>query len=864
MPGTARTRRVCLFLLMTAWLALAVAAPALAARSPAGIVDDEAGVLSDAELRQVDAELSGLGWTYRVIILADALGGRTPANADDPLADVAADLLVTRDVPQDGVLITIDMGQRFVDFSVHRDGAVNSTFARATGAPFASHTDRLLDAFAALAGDGDIAGGIIAAARTVERIAPPGAAAPPPATAPSAGSAPARPATPSGPSPQPAEPISVPAPRAAMPPWFPAALVGGLAALLVGLFLLSLRRRYRQELAGARSVRNGFLDGLIELEKELEFARLYKGPETQAQVAGAAAAAGAAHDALQAGEAHREAAEGLGRRWRYQAALRRLGQAAQAYRQGAAAYAQAQAAWEPVAAAVRGWEPALAAARALDSQAAGSLSAEQSRTGRPLGRVAQELAQAQAVLAQAGGAREADPVAAARLVAEVAGQFQAAMAGIARLVELGQELEAQQQRRAQAAERVAQVRRAGGIRFVEAAPEPALERAAAAGSAAGAALADGEAEGAAGALAAAADAVGEALGIVDRHLAAREQNPQKAVRLAGELSELAGEEAQAERTLAELRIRYAGEGWEDVAGVPAALGRLQEELRPGLDEAARLSGPGVQRYLQAEGMLDAWLAERERLHAAFAALTARPAELAALARRSEEDLRRAVSDLDHAGVVVEREQLVLPAGLRSDLRNARDVVGTVQELGRASQLPVRRWQQQAEQAAELAARLRHGVEEQARLAAEARHELDRAQRQAAGALQYERYSSGTGPQLRGSLAQAEQSLTAGRYSDALGAAQEALQFCIVLQRAYEAYVREQERRRREEEQRRLRRMTHMGGPFGGGFGGGSRSGGGGMFGGGRRSGGGGGFGGGRSGGGGGFGGGGRSGGGGRF
>ncbi len=845
---------------------LSIASPAVAATSPGGVVDDRAGIFSAAELAQLEDELAGRRFAYRVIILEEAFAGPEPADAEARFQAMTDELLA--DVPRDAVLITIAMKEGLVDFRAWRDGPVQDAYREATGRAFADSIDRIMDAFVPRAADGDMAGAIAAAADRIETLA---AAPAQPAPSPG-GSGTARPSPGPGtsspaPSPGPGGSAAPPSGSGGQAPGGAGArsagpgLIGlvlaGLAALVAAALELALFLQYRRSHRACLELRNSFVSGLVKLhEQDLPLARNYDGPETRDHVQAAAAAADRAFDAYRAGSEKLAEAERLARRWRFGAGTRALDQVHKAFTQAAAANREAQEAYAPVSAAVHGWEGAVSETSTQRDRAAGALADLRGRTGWVLAHLQERVDAAARVQQAAESDRTEDPVRALRLMQEAGEAFAAVGADVARLAGQQQAHAAQQQDAGKARAEIEEVRVSLGLRFVEEDPVQALERALKQQDRAAERMALGDVDGAQEALEGGQSALDDVRAILARYREAVEQYPAKRQALAEGAGWLAGSQGPARALIEQLAARYAAEDWADVRDLPEALADLERRARADLEEAGRLTEPDVQRYLEAYRLLNERLAELAALRERAELLAVRPDRLAEAEGAAREQLARAEREWAAAQEVVARNGLVLPRDLAERWNRIDGWLGEARRLLAERPLRVGRVGREAAGALEMASALRRSAEELARQAEKARARLRQARAEATAALVHSRFHPTAAAALQRALDAGEHALAAGRYNQALSEAEAAIRSARQLVAAYQRHLAE-ERRRREAmaaaaaaAAAAARRSSGSrggfgGGGFGGGFGGGRGSGGGGGFGGGRGSGGGGSFGGGR-------------------
>lgn len=758
---------------------LALPSVALAGRSPAGVVDDRADTLSEQQLRNLDRTLAGLRFPYRVVILDRAFPDSPPADAQAQLAQVAQRLLVELPVPRDGILITVAMKERLVDFRTFKEGPVNEIFRTQKGADFGTFTGPITESFRQGAASGGVEGAIIGAVRAMEGMLAP----------PQTGTGnPSAPSSPSPPSPEAARGFL----------WW---LLGALG--LTGLLLLGLSyRRYRQAQIAALRVRDAFLGDLLGLmQRELPLAEGYAGAQTRAAAELTAAAADKALQAQQAGEEHQVGAQRLAHRLRFRAAASLMQEAEAAFQQGADAFVEARKAWEPVAFALRNWDVVQGETERALSEAAACLAAGQSRTSWPLSALEGRLQEARATASPAGERRRTDPVEAVSLLRQAASVAQAVQADLERLPELEKAYQAATAHRQEAEGAVATAKASLGLRFVEASPDAALGRALERERAAGLALPVGDVATAQSALEGAEAGVAEALRILEQYREALAKYPEQSAELNRELPTI-GDEALASRSLREaLRRAYDQEDWADLADLPERLAALQSRSRDGLDQAAGLTSPAVQRYLEATALLGGLLAERADLGSAFATLKGRPAQLEALANQAKSDLDAARQEVSAAEGLISGESLRLSAALATEYDQVRRELQAVSSLNETRPLPANRVAQAAQRLLPQARGFHSAVEEQARLAAAARAEVALAHQRALAAMAYEAHDrGGYAGSLRHSLMAADAAMAEGQYDFCLAQAEMALRCCRGLEDDYQSYLDEQaeaERRARE-------------------------------------------------------------------
>jgi len=834
---------------------LAIALPAVAATSPGGVVDDRAGIFSDDELVQLEDALTGRRFAYRVVILEEAFAGPEPADGMTRFQSMAADLMSELSVPRNGVLITVAMKEGLVDFRVWEDGSVQSAFRRATGQPFEDFSDLMVDDFAGPAIEGDFAGAVRAVADRIESLA--AEPAPGPSSPGTGVASPAKPA----PSPGSSTTVTPPPGRTAVRSWslgLAGLVLAGLAALIAGILELALFLQYRRSHRACIERRNSFVPGLVKLhEQDLPLGRNYEGPETRDHVQAAAAATDRAFDAYRAGSEKLDEAERLARRWRFGAATRALDEVLKAFGRAADAHREAQEAYAPVSAAILGWNDAVTETASRREGAAQAIADLQGGTGWALPGLQEELEDAVRLQQAAEADRAEDPVRALRLMQEAGQAFAAVGADAARLGELRQAHAAQQQDAARARSEIEELRVSLGLRFVEEDPVAALERALKEQARAVERMSLGDVVGAGEALAGGQAALDDVRAILARYREAVGQYPAKRQALTEGAAWLAGGQGPARAVIDQLAARYAAEDWADVRDLPEAMADLERRARVGLEEAARLTQPEVQRYLEAYRLLNDRLAELAALRERAELLQARPDRLAEAEGAARDQLVRAEREWAAAQQVVAAQGLVLPRTLSERWSRIDGWLGEVRLLLAERPLRVGRAGREAAGVLEMAGGLRRSAEELARQAETARARLRQARTEASAALVHSRFSPSAASALQRALDAGERALAAGQYEQAIAEADSAMASARALVAAYQRHLAEERRRREAMAAAAAASLRRSSGSRGGGFGGG--------FGGGRTSGGGGRFGGGTSGGGGRFGGGGRtSGGGGRF
>lgn len=784
-------------------------APATAAVSPGGVVDDRSETWSAADLASLEEKLSDRRFAYRVIILERAFPGAEPADAEQRFAALADEYLASAGVPKGGVLITIALHERLVDFRVWEDGDVQSAFYAARGSGFLAFTDDLLRAFSGPAGDGDLAGAVVAVADRVESLAQ---------------------------APLPTSPVSPPASGTVRRiVWTPVQIGGvllGALAVVLSLVQVVLTRRYRRRHQEVLALRDSFVEGLVRMHREeLPLARNFDGEESRSHVLAASAASDRAWAAYTQGSERLEKAQRLAGRLQTGAAARELEEVRRLFQEVATAHAEAEQAYAPVAEAIHGWETALTRATGARDGARSEFDGVRQRTQWSLS--ALEDMWREGVQRQQAGeqARDEDPVMALRLVQEAAGTFEQVRADLARLTEQQKALEAQQQDRRKAEAEIEEVRVGLGLRFVEEDPWVPLRRAAREEERAAQRMEKGDTQGAEEALGGVRSGLAEVRTLLARYREAVEGYSAKREELSAGVRTLPADQATAQGVLDRLSGRFAAEDWADVAALPEELSSLEKRIWSGLEQVGGLARPEEQRYLEAYRLLNQWLGELSALKARLAALTERPARLEEMERQARQNLADAESAAATASARRSEMALLLPADLADEARRLQAQLGEARRLLAARPLPAGRARREAGQALERATALRRAVDELGQRALAARERLSQAQREATAALVYARLSPPHAARLEQGLAMAQEALAAGRYDQALTEAESALQNARALVAAYRRQLAEREAIRQAAMARAAGTLLGQGSRRGGG---GRGSGGGGRWGGGGR------------------------------
>lgn len=491
-----------------------------------------------------------------------------------------------------------------------------------------------------------------------------------------------------------------------------------------------------------------------------------------------------------------------------------------------------------VAAACRGpldaLEQAHERARELATSLDGDLGAARAKLDALAGR-GRSAAAFEPLLAGAARSRELggsdvepDPIAAR-------GRFEQARGAIADLMTQVEAVEAADDRRRQAVDRVAEIRRQVAARRSEgwllsepgADPEQRLAMAEKEAATAADMLDAADLDAAAAHLHRSEESAAEAAKLLESVVAARERAEGLIATLGARLESLAATDQTARSDLDVLAERYAETAWADLADHPAAAAEAAKRARLLLDEARADAAASRQAYFRAVAALEEAQRQADWAADCLGAVAARRRELEQLATAAP-GMRRQVAGRIDALATLLASRLTDRARANERCREAQRLVETGDRLAAARRPDPRQVEQVLRAADSAASRGEEFAADDERLARQAAADLTEAEGLFRRAASW--YAEGIKADVQGvegSLAQARALLSQQRYEDSIRVSGEAAE---QTRRAYAEATAEAERRRARrvaEQQRRqleesFARMSRGAGPWvitlpGGGF-----------------------------------------------
>jgi hypothetical protein len=482
-----------------------------------------------------------------------------------------------------------------------------------------------------------------------------------------------------------------------------------------------------------------------------------------------------------------------------------------------------------VAAACRGPLDALEQAHERARELAGSLDAELAAArakldalagrGRSAAAVEPDLAAAARSRELGGFDVEPDPIAAR-------GRFEDARGGIAAVVARVEAVEAADDRRRHAVDRIAEIRRQVAARRSEgwllsepgADPEKRLAAADKEAALAADLLDAADVDTAAAHLRRSEEAAAEAAKLLESVVAARERAEGLIATLAARLESLAAAGQAAAADLGVLADRYAETAWADLAEHPTAAAEAAKRARLLLDEGRADADVSRQYYFRAVAALEEAQRQTDWAADCLGAVSARRRELDELVT-TVPGLRRQVAGRIDALATLLASRRTDRARANERCREARRLVETGDRLAAASRPDPRQVEQAMRAAESAAARGEEFAADDERLARQAAADLTEAEGLFRRAASW--YAEGIKADVQGverSLQDARSLLSQQRYEDSIRVSGEAAEHT---RQAYAQASAEAERRRARrlaEQQRRqleesFARMSRGAGPW---------------------------------------------------
>lgn len=780
-----RTVRFVLIVLLAFWLTMGAALAA-----PARVID-QAGALSESQRLALTNGLTKRAIPYYLHVIEAANG------TQNDLADQAQAWYNGQQLPKGSVLITIAMKERLVDFRTALDGPLDQAIIKQTGEGWGAQIDQMLQAFRGPAGRGDLAGGVLAAADVIDRLAPSlsGTGAAGPGT-PAPG--PTSPTTNAPYPPPPSEPIVFES--IADEPLSPA-IPAGLVSLGLLTWWAVAAFHYRKQRRQGLQHRDAYAGNLLALQDELPLLRRYEGAETRALCDQTQAAIDAALAKHLEGETERQSAEAVARFGRMIKARRSMLAATAAYQAAQTLAATAAEAWRPAAEALRQWDETLPQAQGAQAGSTDALQATQGATGWPLGALQERLRWNTEHLQSLVKLRETDLVQSYRRLVDLIAELGALQADTARVEPLHHSLQQVPPAAARLTERRQGMQTAHDLRWVEGDPARSIQGALAEQERGLGLLTAGQVADADSALATASTLLTDADGLLGRYQTAIEALPGLEAQVREQTAGLGALIQEAGRILADLNAQYDEADWHDLADLAEALGAYRTQGFALAGSLPTWRSPAAQQFLGAHDQSVAFLAAWAPLADRLTHLRTRPAELEAIARQATEAQARLADALAKGEAIIVRENLLLTDSLADRLKSLQRRLAEIDRLATAQRRPVRAWLEQANQGAQQAQALHDDIEQLAYQAQQARAALIQIQGRLGSAGRLQRYDRGgwTG-QLDSSLHAAEHALALGLYHEVLQHAHEADRFHAALEAEFQRQQEEEERSRRAQEQ----------------------------------------------------------------